>query len=230
AVSAYSGQVESSLALAFAGVVLAWGWPVLLGSPSPTWSGVVVGLGAVSIPATAGLTPDADQLRWLPVALGAALILGFLQQLLRRDRTRLTEGIATTVAGLAIATSGAPLAVVPAYRDGADFVLAAMAALVLAALVEQLSRIGSVQRWVLLPVLVAGAVGGLAVAQLTDSRLTVLSGVLVGLGVALVSHVLRRVLSVLPTARALPSALASGAASLLSVGVVVYLATRVVVG
>lgn len=230
AVSGFSGQLTTGVALVFCGVVLSWGWTTLLGSPSPRWSGVVVGVGAVSVPATAGLTADAEQLRWLPVAIGVTLILGFLQQLLRTDRTRLTEGLAGTIAGLAVATAGAPAAVVPVYRDGADFLLAAMVALVVGALVEQLGRLGSGHRWVLAPVLLAGGLAAYGVAFIVGGSLSALAAVLIGVLVAGVSHVLRRVMAVQPTAAAVPSAAANGAASVLVVGVLVYLLTRVFVG
>lgn len=230
AVSGLSGQLVTSLALVFAGVVLAWGWPTLLESPSPRWSGVVVGIGGVAVPATAGLTPDAEQLRWLPVPIGITLILCFLQQLLRHDRTRLTEGLAGTIAGLAIATAGAPLAVVPVYSGGSAFLLAAMSAVVAGCLVEQLGRVGAVQRWVLAPVLLAGGLAAYAVALLADGTLTAVPAMLIGVLVAAISHALRRVMAVQPTAAAVPSALANGTASVLVVGVVVYLLTRVFVG
>ncbi len=230
AVSGLSGQLVTSLALVFAGVVLAWGWPTLLESPSPRWSGVVVGIGGVAVPATAGLTPDAEQLRWLPVPIGITLILCFLQQLLRHDRTRLTEGLAGTIAGLAIATAGAPLAVVPVYPGGSAFLLAAMSAVVAGCLVEQLGRVGAVQRWVLAPVLLAGGLAAYAVALLADGTLTAVPAMLIGVLVAAISHALRRVMAVQPTAAAVPSALANGTASVLVVGVVVYLLTRVFVG
>lgn len=229
-VSGLSGQPVTSLALAFGGIVLAWGWPTLLGSPSPRWSGVVVGIGGVAVPATAGLTPDAEQLRWLPVPIGITLILCFLQQLLRRDRTRLAEGLAGTIAGLAIATAGAPLAVVPAYPNGGAFLLAAMAAVVAGCLVEQLGRLGSVQRWVLAPVLLAGGLAAYAIVLLADGALTTVSALLIGVLAAAISHALRRVMAVQPTAAAVPSALANGTASVLVVGVVVYLLTRVFIG
>lgn len=228
--SATSGQLTTGLALAFAGLVLAWGWPTLLGSPSPRWSGVVVGIGGISVPATAGLTPDAEQLRWLPVSIGITLILCFLQQLLRTDRTRLTEGLAGTISGLAIATAGAPLAIVPVYRDGPAFLVAAMAAVAAGVLVEQLGRFGSVQRWVVAPVLLGGAIAAAAVALLTDGSLTVVAALLIGVLAAAISHALRRVMAVQPAAAEAPAALANGAASVLVVGVVVYLLTRVYVG
>ena len=230
AVSGPSGQLTTGLALVFAGLVLAWGWPSLLGSPSPRWSGVVVGVGGVSVPATAGLTPDAEQLRWLPVPIGITLILCFLQQLLRRDRTRLTDGLAASIAGLAIATAGAPLAVVPVCRGGSTYLVAAMAAVAVGALVEQLTRVGSVQRWVLVPVLLAGGLTAYVVALLAAGTLTTVPALLIGVLAAAISHALRRVMAVQPTAAAVPSALANGTASVLIVGVVVYLLTRVFIG
>ena len=225
-VSAASGQPQTGLALAFLGIVLGWGWPILLGAPSPVVTSVIISIGAVAVEAAAGLTRTEPFLRWVPVAAAVSVLAAFLHQILRRDgRTRLTYGAATTISGLALATTGAPLAVLPAYRFGDDYVLAAGAALTLAALVELLGHWSGWTRWMLLPVTVAGAAGAVGVALLVG-RVPLLGAAILGVLVAAVSHALRRVLTPLPGAAALQARMAMGAASVLVVGVVVYVITR----
>lgn len=227
-VSATSGQAQTGLALAFLGIVLGWGWPVLLGAPSPVITSVIIGIGAVAVEAVAALTRNEPFLRWVPVAAAVSMLAAFLHQILRRDgRARLTYGAATTISGLALATTGAPLAVLPAYRSGGDYVLAAGAALALGALVELLGHWPGWRRWLLLPVIVAGAVGALGVA-LAVGHVPMVAAAILGVLVAAVSHALRRVLTPLPGAGALQARMAMGAASVLVVGVVVYLVTRLV--
>jgi len=227
AVSAASGQPQTGLALAAIGLVLAWGWPVLLGAPSPSVASVVIGLGAVAIAGTAGLTRTEPFLRWVAVAVAVSVIAGFFAQLLRRDgRLRLTQGAATTVSGLALAAAGAPLAVLPAYRLGSHYVLAAGAALGTAALAELPGRWSGGHRWRLVVVVVAaGAAGSVGVSAAVDG-IPVVAAVLLGVLVAAISHALRRVLTALPGAGALRARMAVAAASVLVVGVVVYLLTR----
>jgi len=226
AVCAASGQPQTGLALAFVGVVLAWGWPVLLRAPSPSITSAIIGVGAVAISATAGLTRTEPFLRWVPVAVAVSVIAGFFHQLLRRDgRAELTHGAATTVSGLALATIGAPLAVLPAYRHGSHYVLAAGAALGLAALAEVLGRWPLWRRWMPAVVVVVGGAGAIVVSARVDG-IPVLAASLLGVLAAGISHTLRRVVLALPGADALQARIAVGAASVLVVGVVVYLLTR----
>ncbi len=225
-VSAASGQPQTGLALAFVGVVLAWGWPDLLDAPSKSIASLVIGVGAVAIGGTAGLTRTEPFLRWVPVAVAVSVIAGFFHQLLRRDgRPRLTHGAATTISGLALVAAGAPLAVLPAYRLGSHYVLAAGAALGLAALVEVLGRWSGWHRWMLAVVVVAGAAAAVGISATVDG-IPLVAAVLLGVLVAAISHALRRVLTSLPGAGALQAQMATGAASVLVVGVVVYLLTR----
>ena len=230
AVCAASGQPQTGLALAFVGVVLAWGWPVLLRAPSPSITSAIIGVGAVAISATAGLTRTEPFLRWVPVAVAVSVIAGFFHQLLRRDgRSGLTHGAATTVSGLALATVGAPLAVLPAYRHGSHYVFAAGAAISLAALAEVLGRWPLWRRWMPAVVVVAGGAGAIVVSARVDG-IPVLAAGLLGVLAAGISHAVRRVLLALPGADALQARIAVGATSVLVVGVVVYVLTRLYAG
>lgn len=227
ALSAAVGPLQTALALGLTGLVLAWGWPLLLSAPTPGWSSAVIGLGSVAIALTAGLTREEPVLRWLPATIGVSIVLGFLQQLLRRERSDLTLGLSSTVAGLALATAGAPLAALPHYPRGPGHVAVAMAAVAAAAGADLLAHLPAVRRWVLVPAVVAGVAGALLVAHLVGVVQPV-PAVVLGVLAGGVSHIVRRILAPLPDAGGLPARLAVGAASVLVVGVLVYLATRLV--
>lgn len=230
ALSVATGPVQAAVALGFAGAVLAWGWPVLLDSPNPRVTSGIIGAAAVLIAAATGLTDSEPYLRWVPVALAGGLMAAFFHQLFRRDgRERLTYGMAVTVSGLALASAGAPLAVLPYYPRGAQYAGVAGAVVVVAALVELLGRWAAWRRWMLAVVLAAGAATGAAAAALVTG-IPLLVAAFLGVLVAAVSHALRRVLGALPSADALQARMSSGAASVLVVGVVVYLLARVFAG
>ncbi len=226
--SAAGGPLPTGVAVGFVGVVLAWGWPVLFSAPTPGWSSTLIGSGSLAIGLTVGLTQDEPMLRWLPATIGVSLVLAFLHQLLRHERTGLTLGLASTVAGLALATAGAPLAALPVYSRGPGHVAVAMAAVGLTAVADLLERVPAVRRWVLVPAAVAGVVGAVVAARLVGV-VDPVPAVALGLAAGVVSHILRRVLAPLPGAGSLPARLSQAAASVLVVGVLVYLITRLYV-
>src|SRR5690625_4332901 len=89
-------------------MAVAVGWPWLIALPTPRTSSVVLalcGFGSV----TAVMIMDVEPLlKWLPAALGGAVIIAFVHQLLRRDgRPRLVEAVAGMVAGMLVLASAA---------------------------------------------------------------------------------------------------------------------------
>lgn len=227
ALSVGSGPVQAALAVAFTGVVLAWGWPTLLQCPSPRGTSLVVGAGAVAVGATVALTRTEPFLIWVPVTVAVSVIVAFLHQLARRDgRPGLARGAAASASGLALAAAGAPLAALPWYRGSGPYVVAAMTALAVAALVELLGRWPATNRWLAVPVLVLGAAGALAAGALAHG-IPLVAAALLGALVAGVSHALRRALLALPGAAGVQARTAAAAGSALVVGVVVYLLVRV---
>ena len=93
--------------LAWAGIVVAWGWPALLGSSSRFGSSLAIGVTGVLAPVAAVATTDEPYLRLVPVALVIGLAVMFGHQMVRRDgRPRLTESIGITSLGLAVVALG----------------------------------------------------------------------------------------------------------------------------
>jgi hypothetical protein len=224
--TAYASPGFVAVAVALAGFVLAWGWPVLLSLPSPRGTTGVLALGTVLLTGTALLTRADPYLEWVPAAMAVGVIAVFLHQLMRRDgRPRLTESVAATVSGLAVISSGVALAPLPHVLAGDNALAATMAGLGLGALADPLIGVRRLRQWALFVAMVLGGAAGLVVAVLAGSPATG-AAALLGLMAAAVSHASRRVLAVLPAAASHRAQLAMAASSSLLVGVVAYVVVR----
>jgi hypothetical protein len=226
ALTAYASPSFVALAVALGGVVLAWGWPVLLSLPSPRGTSGVLVVGTAAMAATTLLTRNDPYLEWVPAAMAGAVFVAFLHQLLRRDgRPRLTESIVATVTGLAVISSGVALAPLPHVLEGDSALAAAMAGLAAGALADPLIGVNRLRQWALFVAMVLGGGAGYAVAVVAGHPAAA-PAALLGLMAAAVSHAARRVLAVLPAARSPRAQLAIAAASSLIVGVVAYVIVR----
>lgn len=230
AVTINVGPLLGGAGIAFAGLVVAWGWPALTEVPDPARTSVVIAVGSVGIAVSVATTRSEPYLVWLPVALAVAVLVAFLQQVTRGGgRPHLTLGAASTTAALGTVASGAMMVVLPAYPHGTSYVVVAMAAVGVAALAEALGAVASLARWVLLPVVVLAAGAALGTAALLGD-VTPLAAALIGVLVAGTSHALRRVLLLLPGATGTAAYGALGSASALLPGVLVYVLARVFAG
>jgi hypothetical protein len=159
-----------------------------------------------------------------------SVVAAFLHQVFRPGgRPRLTEGIAASAGALAVMASGAALIPVPHYPRGGQWVLVSVVAVAAAALPDLLLGRHVSASWVLLAAVVLGTVAAVVTAVL-GMGLAAGPAALAGVLVAGISHSMMRVLFALPGARATQSAVAVGAAAVLSVGVVVYLLARIFAG
>ncbi len=222
ALTGYASPEFVAVAVALAGFVLAWGWPVLLSLPSPRGTSAVLAIGTVLMTGTVLLTGDAPYLQWMPAALAVSVITAFLHQLMRRDgRPRLTESVAATTTGLAVISAGIALAPISRGLSGEDALAAAMAGLGVSVLVDPLIGLPRFRQWALFIAMFVGGGAGVLVSVLAGHPKPGPAGLL-GLLAAAVAHAARRVMAVLP-ATALPRAqLAVAASSSLLVGVVAY--------
>jgi hypothetical protein len=227
--SALVGPNATALAVGFGGVVLAWGWVRLTDAPSPRVAAAVLAGGAVLIAAAAALTRTDPYLVWVPSAVAVSLVAVFLHQVFRSGgRARLTEGIAASAGALAVMASGTTIIPVPYYPHGGPWVLVCVLAVAAAALpAVLLGRVAG--GWVLLGSVILGGAAA-AVTAVAVTGIPLLGSVLAGVLVAGISHSMTRVLLALPGARSAQAALAVGPAAVLSVGVIVYLLARIVVG
>jgi hypothetical protein len=222
ALTGYASPQFVALAVALAGFVLAWGWPLLLSLPSPRGTTAVLAIGTVLMTSTALLTRDDPYLEWMPAALAVSVIVGFLHQLMRRDgRPRLTESVAAVTSALAIISAGTALAPIPHALHGEHALAATMAGLGVGALADPCVSIPRLRQWALFIAMLVGG-GAAVVVALVAGDLLAGPAALLGLLAAAISHAARRVLAPLP-ATAMPRAqLAAAATSSLLIGVVAY--------
>jgi hypothetical protein len=226
ALTGYASPAFVSVAVALAGFVLAWGWPLLLSLPSPRGTTTVLAVGTVLMTVAVLLTRDDPYLQWMPAALAGAVIAAFLHQLLRRDgRPRLTESVAATTSGLAVISSGIALAPVAQVMHGDHALAATMAGLAAGALADPLIGMKRFRAWALFIAMVVGGGAAMLVSAFAAApRLG--PAALLGLLAAAVSHATRRILAVLPATSMPRAQLAMAAAASMLVGVVAHEVVR----
>jgi len=208
--------------LAWAGIVVAWGWPALLGSSSRFGSSLAIGVTAVLAPASAAATTDEPYLRLVPVALVIGLAVMFGHQMVRRDgRPRLTESIGITSLGLAVVALGTTWMPLSRSDGASDIALVGFVSIAVASLADLAAGFEKVRPWMLPVAMLLGGVAAMVAAAVIGSPAAG-PAALVGFLVAAVSHATRRMLSVLPAVSSVRGQLSMAAASLLVPGVVAY--------
>lgn len=215
---ALAGRWGLAAALFVVVMVLATGWPTLLGLPTQRGStSVLAGCGAVAV-LIALFTQTEDPLRFVALWLALAVIITFAHQLLRRDyRPRLVESVTGVVAGVVTAN----LVVGWLAADSLAQVLLAAACLVSTAVAMAVPlpwRIAAPLA------LLAGVAAAAVVAAL--GPLGTLPAVVIGGAVSAVAVGLERIFSHLPSMASRQAGLAAGAATVAASGMVIYLAAE----
>jgi hypothetical protein len=228
-ICAFAGSLFVAVAVALAAGVMAWGWSGLLGLPSPRGTALVLAVGSVAAIGTALATREDPFLVWMPAALAGAIIVAFLHQLARRDgRPRLVESIASNTTAIAMVVSGACFVVLPRTPHGAWVIALAAGGMAVSVLTDLVGDMPRLRVWLMPLAMLAGGVAAIAVA-LVSGNVSWGPAALLGLLAAGVSHAVRRVLAMLPAISSSRSQLASAGASVLTVGVVVYVVGRLFV-
>ncbi len=216
--------------LAWAGIVVAWGWPALLGSSSRFGSSLAIGLTGVLAPVAAVATTDEPYLRLVPIALLVGLAVMFGHQMVRRDgRPRLTESVGITSLGLAVVALGTTWLPLSRTSRASDIALLGFVAIAAASLADLAAGFEKVRAWMLPIAMLLGGAGALVAAAVAGSP-SPAPAALVGFLVAAVSHATRRMLCVLPGVSSVRGQLSTAAASLLVPGVVAYGLALAIVG
>ncbi len=216
--------------LAWAGLVIAWGWPALTGSSSRFGSSLSIGIAALLVPAAAAATTEEPYLRYVPVALALALAVMFGHQIMRRDgRPRLTDSLGSTSLAIAVVTMGVAWMPLSRTPRGTELAVVALVSIGVASLGDLAVGFSRLRAWSLPLAMVLGGGAAIAAAAVVGSP-GAGSAALVGLLCAAVSHSLRRVLSVLPAITSIRGQLASAAAGLLVPGVIGYVLALAIVG
>lgn len=208
-------------------MAVAVGWPRLLALPAPRSSSAVLalcGFGAVISVVIMDVEP---LLRWLPAALGGAVIIAFIHQLARRDgRPRMVEAISGMVAGMLVLVSAAGW--VAAVRTAGGDSLVVTSAVGLAA--ASAAAAAPVRGWLgAVITLVAGSLAGGGVGMvmpLVSGR----AGLLIGLMAGILVATLRSLFAHLPAAGQRPAVLASVTLPVAASGIAVYVVGRVLIG
>jgi hypothetical protein len=228
-IAGFAGPPMVALTILFAAGIIAWGWPGLLGLPSPRGTALVIAVGAAGAVGTTLATTTDPYLAWMPAALAGSMIVAFVHQLARRDgRPRLVESIASTITAIAIVVSGASMVALSRSEHGAWVVAIAAAAMAVSAVTDLAGASRRLSPW-LLPL--AMLTGGVA-ATYVGYRLGAVgwgAAALLGVMAAGVSHAVRRVLATLPAISGARSQLVSASASVLTGGVVVYVVGRLLI-
>lgn len=227
AVAAFLGELPL---VALAGVlvlVLAAGWPPLVGALAPRGSSVVIALGGLGGLAAVVLTRGDPFLRELPEVLALAVLAAFVHELVRRDgRERLVESVAGTVAGVLVAATAAGWVAAGRTDGGASVVVVGALALAVGSAVSALHLTGSLAATV---TIVASVAAGAGAAELVPD-VDPLPGGLIGLAVGILAATLRRLFDRLPSMRRRGPALAAAVLPVTVTGVLVYVVGRVLVG
>ena len=205
-------------------VVMATGWPTLLGLPTQRGSTTVLalcGTAAVLVVALAG--EQERRLAWLAPVLALSVVATFTHQLLRRDmRPRLVESVAGVVSGVVVIELVAGW--LAAAAASTDLVLTGAAGLVPAALALALPL---PQRFT---GLIAVAVGGLGavLASVFLADVASLPAAVTGVLVAVVLASFDRLFAPLSSTTSRQAGLALGAAAVCCTGAIAYLLSQVI--
>jgi hypothetical protein len=229
-IGAVSGPAQLAGGLALTGLVLAWGWAGTLALPSPRGSATVLVVAAVGLVAAVLLREGPPWLALLGPAVGLAVVVALLHQVLRRDgRPRLVESLTAVVLGVLTLASGVLFLPASDHGEGRLLVLAGLLGGTGAAFTDIAGRWRAAWPWVVPGALLAGAACAVLVAVLggADGHWTVY--LLLGVGCAAVGHAVRAVFSILPTMGHLRPRLVVAVASVLVTGAVVYAVTRALV-
>ncbi|QCB92496.1 hypothetical protein [Cellulomonas shaoxiangyii] len=208
-------------------VVLAAGWPALAGLPFVPGSVAVVALGGLGAVAAVTFTPLQPYLQHMPLVFAAAVVLAFVNELLRRDgRVRLVESVSGTVTGTVLAVCVTGWVATARLEGGAALVVAGAVALALgSAAVALHGRRGLVY----LVTVVAATAGGTLVGAVLPT-VELLTGAVLGFGVGVLVAAMHALFDRVPAlARRLPS-LAVAVLPVTVSGVLVYVAGRVLAG
>ncbi|MBK8755862.1 MAG: hypothetical protein IPM08_01760 [Actinomycetales bacterium] len=206
--------------VAVAGVLLAWGWPLLLDAPTPVGAGVVLMVSSAALAVAALVSPPGESLRWLPFAVCVGMMAAFLQQVPGGAiRPRLVDGLAITMTGITAVASGMAMSALAGSVRGAAFVGVGLAGVAAGAVAELLGRVRRVGALAVFPVMLAGALVGVWAASL--SGFTVSAGVGLGMLTASFSYSVRRIFGAVSGIDELGGQIALGVGSVLLPGVLV---------
>jgi len=227
AVAGYFGGIYVAGAAGLLALLFAIGWPTLAGLPFRPGSTVVVALGGIGAVAVVHLVADEPYLRDLPVVLAGAIVLAFINELLRRDgRPRLVESVSGTVAGTAVAVAVTGWVAIGRSAGGESLVVAGATALAVGSAVVAVT----LAPWLGAIVTTAAATAAGALAGGLLPEMNVLPGAALGFAVGVLVAALHALFDRLPALARPTAALAAVTLPVTVTGTLVYVVGRVLGG
>ena len=227
AVAGYVGGLPVTVVAGLLALAFAIGWPALASLPFKPGSAAVIAIGGVGAVLAVHSVLDQPYLRYLPVVFATAILLAFLNELLRRDgRERLVESVAGTVTGTLLAVAVAGWVAIGRTPGGEPIVVVGALALAVGSAVVALPFVG----WAGATVTTLAATGAGALAALVLPDIDLVAGVVLGAAVGVLVSSLHVLFDALHTlARRLPS-IAAVVLPVTVTGILVYVVGRVLVG
>jgi len=208
-------------------VVVAIGWPTLLDLPARLGSRFVMAIAGLGAVAAITWTEGEPFLRELPAVLALAILLSFVNELVRPDgRTRMVESVAGTVSGVLVVVAAAGW--VAAGRTVGATSLVVVAAVALA--VGTVTSVAPLSPWLGLTVAVLASGGvGLGLAFVLPG-VTPLAGALIRLAVWVLGATVREASDRMPTLTLRAAAAAAIVVPVTVTGALAYVVGRLLVG
>lgn len=224
-VAATGQRLFEVIAVVVAGLVVAAGWPRLVGSPTPGGASAVLAVTAVVLGVALFAQGTEPFLEQVPTAVAAGVIAMCLHPLVQESaRADLARSLVGTALGVMVIACGGVLTSTIAYGSGNPIVVAGIA-LAVAALVDLVTERPRVDAWMVPVGMVVGGVVGLLVQWLISGEVAAWS-TLVGVLCAGTAVCLRRATSQQPAIEGPSAAVAAGVASVLVVGPLLHLVSR----
>lgn len=224
-VAATGERLFEVIAVVITGLVVSAGWPRLVGSPTPAGSSVVLGVTTVVLGVALFAQGEEPFLEQAPAAVAAGVIAMCLHPLVQESaRPDLARSIVGTALGVLVIACGGVLTSTISYGSGNPIVVAGIA-LAVAALVDLVTERPGREVWMVPVAMVVGGGVGLLVQWLVHGEAAAWPA-LVGVLSAGTAVCLRRVVSQHPAVDGTSAAVAAGAASVLVVGPLLHLVSR----
>ena len=187
----------------------------------------MIGLGGVGAVFAVQEVPAQPYLRYLPVLFACAILLAFVNELLRRDgRPRMVESVAGTITGTLLAVAVAGWIAIGRTPGGEPLVVAGALALAVGSAVVALPLGPWLGAFV---TSVAGAGAG-ALAGLVLDNIDVVAGSVLGLAVGVLVSTMHVLFDRLDSMKRRRPAIAAVALPVTVTGILVYVVGRVLVG
>lgn len=227
AVAGFVGIWPLAALAALIAVALGAGWPLLTGLPFAPGSAVVVALAGFGAVVAAALTPERPGLRDAAIVFALAVVLAFVNELLRRDgRVHLVESVSGTVTGALLAVTASGWVAAVRAPDGEDLVVAGAAALAVAAVVTAVRM----PVWLRSAATIAAATLTAVILGAVLPRFGLVAGLVLGFGIGVLVAALHALFHPLPALERRLPALAALVLPVAVTGMLVYVVGRVLLG